>query len=101
MREGLRLRNVFIAKLSEAMVSTDKEIESANMMLLIVWRTVGRYGTGVVIPLCLARRAKRTLMLSALRQAVLKREARRAWSGSDGVLCSGGRNLERRTGRVP
>ena len=42
---------MFIAKLSEAMVSTDKEIESANVMLLIVWRTVGRYGTGVVIPL--------------------------------------------------
>ena len=42
---------MFIAKLSEAMVSTDKEIESANMMLLIVRWTVGRYGTGVVIPL--------------------------------------------------
>ena len=42
---------MFIAKLSEAMVSTDKEIESANMMLLIIRRAVGRYGTGVVIPL--------------------------------------------------
>ena len=41
---------MFIAKLSEAMVSTDKEIESANMMLLIVRWTVGWYGTGVVIP---------------------------------------------------
>ena len=42
---------MFIAKLSEAMVSTDKEIESANMMLLIIWRAMGWYGTGVVIPL--------------------------------------------------
>ena len=41
---------MFIAKLSEAMVSTDKEIESANMMLLIVRWTVGWYGTGVAIP---------------------------------------------------
>ena len=42
---------MFIAKLSEAMVSTDKEIESANVMLLIVRWAVGWYGTGIVIPL--------------------------------------------------
>ena len=42
---------MFIAKLSEAMVSTDKEIESANVMLLIVRWAMGRYRTGVVIPL--------------------------------------------------
>ena len=42
---------MLIAKLSEAMVSTDKEIESANVMLLIVRWAVGWYGTGIVIPL--------------------------------------------------
>ena len=42
---------MFIAQLGKTVIGRDKEIESANMMLLIVWRTVGRYGTGVVIPL--------------------------------------------------
>jgi len=51
-------------------------------------------------PLCLARRAKRALLLNALRQAVLKREARRAWSGRDGVLCSGGAERADRNGSV-
>ena len=47
----MRLRNVFIAQLGEAVICTDEEIESANMMLLIIWRAMGRYRTGVVIPL--------------------------------------------------
>lgn len=42
---------MFIAQLGEAVIGRDKEIESANMMLLIVRWTVGRYGAGVVIPL--------------------------------------------------
>ena len=42
---------MFIAKLSEAVICTDKEIESANMMLFIIRRPMGRYRTGVVIPL--------------------------------------------------
>ena len=36
-------------------------------------------------PLCLARRAKRALLPSELRQAVLEREARRTWNGGVGV----------------
>ena len=47
----LRFRNVFIAQLGKTMIGTDKEVETANMMLLIIWRAMGRYGTGVVIPL--------------------------------------------------
>ena len=41
---------MFIAQLGKAVIGRDKEIESANMMLLIVRWTVGWYGTGVVIP---------------------------------------------------
>ena len=51
MRERLRLRNVFIAQLGEAVIGRDKKVETTYMMLLIVWRAVGWYGTGVVIPL--------------------------------------------------
>ena len=36
-------------------------------------------------PLCLARRLERGLFQNVLRQAVLKREARRTWNGRDGV----------------
>ena len=42
---------MFIAQLGEAVIGRDKEIESANVMLLIVRWAVGWYGTGVVIPL--------------------------------------------------
>ena len=42
---------MFIAQLGEAVIGRDKEVEAANMMLLIIWRAMGRYGTGVVIPL--------------------------------------------------
>jgi len=42
---------VFIAQLGEAVIGTDKEVETTYMMLLIVRWAVGRYGTGVVIPL--------------------------------------------------
>ena len=41
---------MFIAQLGEAVIGRDKEIESAYMMLLIVWWPMGRNGTGVVIP---------------------------------------------------
>jgi len=41
---------VFIAQLGEAVICTDEEIESANMMFLIIWRPMGWNGTGVVIP---------------------------------------------------
>lgn len=44
-------RNVFIAQLGEAVIGRDKEVEAADVMYFIVWRAVGRYGTGVVIPL--------------------------------------------------
>ena len=41
---------MFIAQLGEAVIGTDKEVETTYMMLLIIWRAMGRYGTGVVIP---------------------------------------------------
>jgi hypothetical protein len=47
----LWFRNVFIAQLGEAVIGRNKKVETTYMMLLIVWRTVGRNGTGVVIPL--------------------------------------------------
>ena len=37
-------------QLGEAVIGTDKEVETTYMMLLIIWRAMGRYGTGVVIP---------------------------------------------------
>ncbi len=42
---------MFTAQLGEAVIGRDKEIVAADMMLLIIWRAVGRYRTGVVIPL--------------------------------------------------
>ena len=42
---------MFTAELGEAVIGRDKEVEAANMMLLIIWRAMGWYGTGVVIPL--------------------------------------------------
>ena len=42
---------MFIAQLGKAMIGTDKEVETTYMMLLIIWRSMGRYGAGVVIPL--------------------------------------------------
>ena len=46
----MRFRNVFITQLGKTVIGRNEEIESANMMLLIVRWAVGWYGTGVVIP---------------------------------------------------
>ena len=40
LRERLWFRNVFTAELGKAVIGTDEEIETADMMLLIVWRPV-------------------------------------------------------------
>lgn len=42
---------MFIAQLGEAMIGTDEEIVAADVVVLIVWRTVGRYGFGEFTPL--------------------------------------------------
>ena len=44
-------RNVFIAQLGKAMIGTDEEIVAADVVVVIVWRTVGRYGFGEITPM--------------------------------------------------
>ena len=50
-REWLRFRHVFTAELGEAVIGADEEIVSADMVIVVIRRTMGRNGTGVVVPL--------------------------------------------------
>jgi hypothetical protein len=42
---------VFTTQLDEAVICTDEEIVAADVVIVIVWRTVGRYGFGELTPL--------------------------------------------------
>ena len=42
---------MFPAQLDEAVIGTDKEVIAADVVVVIVWRTVGRNGLGKLTPL--------------------------------------------------
>jgi hypothetical protein len=48
---GLRLRNMFIPQLGEAVVGADEEVVAADVVIVIIWRTMGRHGFGQFTPL--------------------------------------------------
>ena len=50
-RIWLRHRDVFPTQLGEAMIGTDEEIVTADVVIVIIRRTVGRYGLGQLSPL--------------------------------------------------
>ncbi len=54
-RIWLWYRDVFTAKLGVAVKGADKEIVAADVVIVIVWRTVGRHGLGQLTPLQLNR----------------------------------------------
>ena len=49
--EWLRFRHVFTAELCEAVIGRDKEIVAADVVIVVIRRTMGWNGTGVVVPL--------------------------------------------------
>ena len=42
---------MFTSQLGEAMVGTDEEVVAADVVIVIIWRTVGRDGFGELTPL--------------------------------------------------
>ena len=42
---------MFIAQLGEAVIGTDEEIITAYMVIVVIWRAVGRYGLSKLTPL--------------------------------------------------
>lgn len=42
---------MFTAELGEAVIGADKEVVAADVVIVVIRRTMGRNGTGVVVPL--------------------------------------------------
>lgn len=50
-RVWLWYRDVFTAQLGEAVVGADKKVVAADVVIVIVWRPMGRNGLGQLTPL--------------------------------------------------
>ena len=50
-RIRLWYRDVFTAQLGEAVIGADEEVVAADVVIVIIWRAVGRHGFGKLTPL--------------------------------------------------